>query len=219
MGIKNGKPVLRNSDIKLLIKTSNMTEGEVKEAFAKFVAENPSGQMDIEQFATHLFRALHAKIEKRGGVADVHQLVDFTTKLESHFFRFYDSNNDGFIDFGEFLMVYYILAEGTQEDILRRMFRIYDQDGNGTICRSEMSKIISDMYDILNLEDPTLEAEDQILEAVYAETDVDNDGKVSIDEFIGACRRQGNLTKLLTKKIVEIFKDSDGEQLLSLSST
>merc|ERR1711874_839421 len=123
MGIQNGKPVLRKGDIKLLVKTSDMTEAEVKEAFCNFVSENPSGRMNIEQFGTHLFRALHAKIEKKGGVTDVNQIVDFTTKLESHFFRFYDTNNDGFIDFGEFLMVYYILAEGTEEDIFKRLFR------------------------------------------------------------------------------------------------
>ena len=100
----------------------------------------------------------------------------------------------------------------------KRIFRIYDQDCSGTISKPEMSKLVKDMYGILNMEDPTLDAEANIVDAVYAESDVDHDGKVSVDEFIGACRRQGNLTKLLTQKIVEIFKDSDGEQLLSLSS-
>lgn len=216
MGIINGKPVLRKDDIKLLVKTSGMTEMEVKEEFSNFIKDNPSGQMNVEQFGTHLFRALHAKIERNGEVADIHQIVDFTTKLESHFFRFYDTNNDGFIDFGEFLLVFFILAEGTQEDVFKRIFRIYDQNSDGTITKLEMSKLVNDMYGILNMEDPTMDTETHIVDKVYAESDVDHNGEVSVEEFIGACRRQGNLTKLLTNKMVDIFKDCDGDQLLPL---
>eukprot|EP00092_Neocalanus_flemingeri_P035268 GFUD01038373.1.p1 GENE.GFUD01038373.1~~GFUD01038373.1.p1 ORF type:complete len:220 (+),score=81.18 GFUD01038373.1:83-742(+) len=217
MGISNGKPVLRKDDIKLLVKTSGMSEIKVKEAFAVFVSDYPTGQMNVEQFAKHLFTALHAKMERKGGVADIHQIVDFTTKLETHFFRFYDSNNDGFIDFGELVLVFFILAEGTEEDVLKRIFRVYDQNSDGTISRDEMSKLVKDMYGILDMDHPNLDSEALMADTVYTESDVDNDGKVTMDEFIGSCRRQGNLTKFLTNKIVDIFKDSDGDQMLTLN--
>ena len=218
MGISNGKPVLRKDDIKLLVKTSGMTKVEVKEAFEKFLKDYPTGRMNVEQFGTQLFKALHAKIERKAEVTDIHQIVDFTTKLETHFFRFYDMNNDGFIDFGEFLVVFFLLAEGTEEDVLKRIYRIYDQNSDGTITKEEMSKLVTDMYGILNMDDPNLEAEALIIDTVYAESDVNSDGKVSVDEFIGACRRQGNLIKLLTNKMVDIFKDCDGVQMLSLNN-
>merc|ERR1711872_508936 len=174
--------------------------------------------MDVEQFGSHLFKALHAKISRSSEHTDINQIVDFTTKLESHFFRFYDSNRDGFIDFGEFLLVYFMLAEGTQEDVFKRVFCIYDQNADGTISKQEMSKLINDMYDVLKMKDDTKESEKELVDSVYAESDVNNDGFVSIDEFIGACRRRGNLTKLLTNKMLDIFKSSDGEQLLSLTT-
>ena len=117
------------------------------------------------------------------------------------------------------MIVFFILAEGTEEDILKRIFRIYDQNSDGKITKEEMSKLVTDMYGILNMDDPKLEDEALIADTVYAESDVDNDGKVYVDEFVGACRRRGNLIKLLTNKLVDIFKDDDGVQLLTLSNT
>ena len=114
--------------------------------------------------------------------------------------------------------MFFLLAEGTEEDVLKRIYRIYDQNSDGTITKEEMSKLVTDMYGILNMDDPNLEAEALIIDTVYAESDVNSDGKVSVDEFIGACRRQGNLIKLLTNKMVDIFKDCDGVQMLSLNN-
>ena len=38
-------------------------------------------------------------------------------KMEKHVFRIYDANNDGYIDFTEFMLVYPIMNDGTPEEV------------------------------------------------------------------------------------------------------
>ena len=43
--------------------------------------------------------------------------------MEKHVFRIYDSNNDGYIDFQEFMVIFYCMADGTPEEVLEKIFR------------------------------------------------------------------------------------------------
>jgi len=63
-----------------------------------------------------------------------------TIKLEKHIFRMYDSNGDGFIDFQEFMIVLYVLSNGTPEANLKQIFRIFDINGDGTISKKELQR-------------------------------------------------------------------------------
>lgn len=58
------------------------------------------------------------------------------------FFRTFDTDNSGFIDFKEFLLAINVTSSGTPEQKLEWAFRMYDIDGNGTIDEKEMIKII-----------------------------------------------------------------------------
>ena len=44
-----------------------------------------------------------------------------TAKLESHIFRMYDKNGDGHIDFREFMIVLYVMSNGTPEENLKQV--------------------------------------------------------------------------------------------------
>ena len=60
--------------------------------------------------------------------------------MDKHVFRVYDTNNDGFINFVEFMVgrekipnssltfkvVYYVMADGSPEEVLLKIFRIFD---------------------------------------------------------------------------------------------
>ena len=64
---------------------------------------------------------------------------DEAEKMESHVFRIYDKNQNGFIDFHEFMTVFMILTGEEPADVLERVFRIFDVDSNGTITREARS--------------------------------------------------------------------------------
>merc|ERR1712121_561167 len=88
MSSKNGKQLLREDDIAALEKTSGMTVKDVKDAFDSFVAEHPNGKMKPKDFRQIMSSALPKKD---------------ASKMEKHVFRIYDANNDGHVDFVEFM--------------------------------------------------------------------------------------------------------------------
>ena len=73
-------------------------------------------------------------------------------KMEKHVLRVYDENNDGVVDFTEFMIMYYIMSDGTPEEVLVKIFRIFDVNSDGVINDREMTKLITDMYGMLKKE-------------------------------------------------------------------
>ena len=50
------------------------------------------------------------------------------------------SKNGNSIDFRDFVMVIHLTSNGSADEKLRLMFRMYDTDGNGSIDKAEMNK-------------------------------------------------------------------------------
>merc|ERR1711999_60482 len=135
MGSSNGKPVLRPEDVAALSKSSGLDETQVKQAFDAFITEHPDGKMKKKEFKEMMSKALPKKD---------------ASKMEKHVFRVYDTNNDGFIDFVEFMVVYYVMADGSPEEVLLKIFRIFDINSDGVISKKELTRLVKDMYGIIN---------------------------------------------------------------------
>lgn len=194
MGSKNGKPVLRDEDIEALTKSSGMDKEEVKKAFKCFVDEHPDGKMNKKEFTKMMSQALPKKD---------------ASKMEKHVFRAYDSNNDGYIDFVEFMVIFYIMSDGTPEEVLGKIFRVFDLNCDGNISNKEMQRLVKDMYSLLKTEDPNIAAKDMIAKSAFAEMDKNEDGKVSLDEFRTACLGREEFSKMLAVKVIDIFVEED----------
>merc|ERR1711936_963884 len=151
MGSNNGKPVLS--------KSSSLSEDQVKQSFDAFVAEHPDGKMRRKDFREAISKALPKKD---------------ASKMEKHVFRIYDANNDGYIDFTEFMLIYFIMSEGTPEEILTKIFRVFDVNSDGTITQKEMNKLIKDMYGLLKTKDPKIQT--YLPKTAFAEMDNNQDG-------------------------------------------
>jgi len=128
-------------------------------------------------------------------------------KMESHVLRVYDENNDGVVDFTEFMVMYYIMSDGTPEEVLIKIFRIFDVNSDGVISNAEMVKLITDMYGMLKKEDPNILAKELVAKNAFLEMDANQDGVVSLEEFLGACLGQSELCQLLALKAIEIFAE------------
>merc|ERR1711936_1280324 len=194
MGSKNGKPVLREEDIAALSKSSGLDEAQVKESFDAFVAEHPNGKMKPKDFREMMSKALPKKD---------------ASKMEKHVFRIYDANNDGYIDFTEFMLIFFIMSDGSPEEVLTKIFRVFDVNSYGTITQKEMTKLMKDMYGLLKTEDPNIAAKDLVAKSAFAEMDKDQDGKVTNAEFIKACMGQDEFSKMLALKVIDIFVDDE----------
>merc|ERR1711892_1215792 len=192
MGSRSGKPVLKVEDVAAFSKSSGLSEDEVKDTFENFISRHPNGKMKPKDFGEIMSTALPAKDAR---------------KMTQHAFRIYDLNNDGYVDFAEFMVVFFILAEGDPKEVLTKIFRLFDVNGDGSISRKELSRLVKDMYGLLKTDNPDIAAEDIIARDAFEEMDKDNDGKITEAEFLTACLGEAKLSKMLSNKAMEIFME------------
>merc|ERR1719348_1246918 len=181
---------LKKEDIAALVATSGKTEQEIKESFFAFLKDHPSGKINQDEFKELLKQALPKK---------------YVNTMAEHIYRMYDANQDGSIDFKEFMVIFYVMSEGSEEEVLKGIFRAFDTDGNGSLTLEEIKKLVKSIYRLLKKDDLNLESEKFIADSTFAECDKDGDGKVTREEFIASCLDKGAFTTLLTMKIVDIF--------------
>merc|ERR1711962_912260 len=194
MGSKNGKPVLTEDQAEALAQSSGLTGDQVKEQFEAFKTEHPNGKMKRKDFKEMMSKALPKKD---------------ANKMEKHVFRIYDTNNDGYIDFVEFMVVFYTMSDGTPQEVLEKIFRVFDANSDGTITKKELTRLIKDMYGLLNTENAEQASRDMIAKSAFAEMDKDEDGKITTEEFVSACLGQEQFSKMLALKIIDIFVEDD----------
>ena len=181
---------LAHEDVEAMMVASGRSEQEIRAAFEEFKQEHPNGKLNLEDFKTCLKEAMPKK---------------YVESMAEHIYRIYDTDGDGTIDFKEFMIVFYIMSEGSEEDVLGGIFRVFDIDGNGSICLDEMKKLVNSMYRLLKKDDPNLESQKFIADSAFSEADDDKDGLITKEEFIKACLAQESFVNLLTLKLVDIF--------------
>ena len=60
----------------------------------------------------------------------------------------------------EFMVVLYVMSNGSAEENLRQIFRIFDINSDGTISQKELQKIVKDLFHLLKKDgDPAKESE------------------------------------------------------------
>lgn len=190
MGSSNGKIVLRDEDIAALSKTSGLSAEQIQDKFSIFTSEHPNGKLNKKDFRKMISEALPKK--------DV-------SKMEKHVFRVYDTNKDGYIDFVEFMVVFHILSEGTPEEVLLRLFRTFDVNGDGQISKKEMQRLVKDLHSLMDTEGKGQEK--SVADAAFSEMDSDKDGVVTSGEFVRAVLGHEAVSRMLTMNIMNIFID------------
>ena len=101
--------------------------------------------------------------------------------------------------FRELMLVLYVMSDGTAEQNLKQIFRIFDLNNDGKINQEEMDKITKDLSKLFKEDRETLAT------GIFKEMDTNNDGEISEEEFIQACLSQKKMSKKLTLKIIDIF--------------
>jgi len=118
MGCVHGTRILSDEDFVFIAKNTAMDKAQVESQYLSFLKKHPDGRISRKSF--------HTMMKECYPGAD-------TEKLEKHIFRMYDSNKDGHIDFREFMIVLYIMSNGSPEENLKQIFRVFDINNDGTI--------------------------------------------------------------------------------------
>ena len=95
------------------------------------------------------------------------------------------------------------------DDVLKKLFRVFDVNSDGSISIKEMQRLVKDLYGLLKHSDPNQASKELIAKTAFSEMDQDNDGLVSMDEFVRAVLGQEQFSKMLTMNIMSIFMDEE----------
>lgn len=182
MGNRAGTPVLREEDIHNFSEKSGMSEEDIKLKFSSFLKKYPDGKMDRDEF-----EELAKQLLPGAGCGG----------MDRHAFRMFDANNDGYIDFIEFMVIFHTMSGGAPEEQLRKMFRVFDVNGDGHISMKEMTRLIKDMQGIIKAKNSNAENEDVMAKALFRTLDKDEDGKVTSDEFVTTCLTNDQIRSML----------------------
>ena len=88
-----------------------------------------------------------------------------------------DNDGSGTIDFAEFLsLMSKKMKDADSEEELMEAFKVFDKDGNGFISSVELRHVMTNLGEKLT---------DDEVDEMIREADVDGDGQVNYDEFVG----------------------------------
>jgi len=198
MGCTNGKPVLSDEDLDFIANNTAASRDQVDEQYENFLGKHPAGKITKTDFQN----MMQACFPDRD-----------LSKIESHIFRMYDKNGDGHIDFREFMIVLYIMSNGTPEENLKQIFRIFDINNDGTLEPKEMDKLVKDLFQMFTKKDnPDMDSHEDLANKAFQEMDANSDGRVTQEEFVKACLNQATISKMLALKVIDVFTGSEGSK-------
>lgn len=195
------KVLLDPSVLAYLEKNTQADGAKLRAQFDNFIEKHPSGDINRKDFGDF--------------VKECYPEKDYT-KIEKKLFNMYDVDRSGTINFKEFMMALHIMSEGSPEQNLRQIFRVFDDSNDGKIEKNEMKKFIKDIEDLItdsDLKSSGLQRHDSkkkktLAENAMAEMDIDGDGCITEDEFVKAILEHGKVSKILALKVIDLLLPS-----------
>jgi len=204
MGNKNTKTktrryteALSDDEITALEGSTRYNRDEIKGMHGDFIGDYPKGTINKEQFVQGYKK---------------HPLIkSSSSKYFEKLFEAFDSDQSGEIEFSEYLIALSVLQFGTSEDKLRLIFEQFDTDKNGKITSQELVSMITAIYKLNNSRASirsnrsssfsiNIDAKEKARE-IMRKLDSDNNGTVSIAEFVSGCLADEELKQFLAPLI------------------
>ncbi|CAB1417907.1 unnamed protein product [Pleuronectes platessa] len=152
--------------------------------YRKFMTECPSGVLTFYEFKQFF---------------GLRNLSDTSNAYIETMFTTFDMNDDGYIDFMEYVAALSLVLKGGVQQKLRWYFKLYDIDGSGCIDREELLQIIKSIRAINGI--PQEMSAEDFANMVFDKIDINGDGELSYEEFIEGVLNDEMLLKTLTESL------------------
>ncbi|XP_065099560.1 guanylyl cyclase-activating protein 1 [Paramisgurnus dabryanus] len=152
--------------------------------YRRFLTECPSGQLMFYEFKQFF---------------GLKNLSDTSNAYVRNLFTTFDMNDDGFIDFMEYVAALSLVLKGGVQQKLRWYFKLFDVDGSGCIDREELLQIFKSVRAISGV-DHEISAED-FTDMVFEKIDINGDGVLSMEEFMEGIQADEKILEMLTESL------------------
>uniref|UniRef100_A0A667WUI7 Potassium voltage-gated channel interacting protein 2 n=1 Tax=Myripristis murdjan TaxID=586833 RepID=A0A667WUI7_9TELE len=199
-----------------LMQQTNFSKKELQILYRGFKSECPSGAVNEETF-----KNIYSQFFPQGGQSDslclsegsssvcfssllfstfvrnVYFVFSADSSMYAHFlFEAFDTKNNGSISFEDFVMGLSIILRGSITDKLNWAFNLYDLNKDGCITKEEMTDIMRSIYDMMGKYTyPCMKdsAPKEHADNFFRKMDKNNDGVVTIEEFLETCQKDENI--------------------------
>ncbi|XP_054881670.1 guanylyl cyclase-activating protein 2-like [Poeciliopsis prolifica] len=158
---------------------------QIQEMCLIFLRECPSGALHLHEF------------KKIFGVQS--SSPEDSLFLET-IFRSFDTNqvkDRQTLDFIEYVAALNLILRGNLEDRLKWSFKMYDRDGNGKLDRSEVKRLIRVRKTCVTQKAKVGLTPSQICDRIFDLVDDNNDGEITLSEFMEGAKKDQWLMDLL----------------------
>uniref|UniRef100_H2L2W2 Guanylate cyclase activator 1g n=1 Tax=Oryzias latipes TaxID=8090 RepID=H2L2W2_ORYLA len=162
--------------------STEMDSAQIQELCIIFLKQCPSGALHLHEFK-RIFGVQSGSSEE-------------SIFLET-IFRSFDTNQDNTLDFLEYVSALNLILRGNLEDRLKWSFKLYDKDGNGKLDRQEVTRIIRILYKIKLQRGEIDMTPSQICDRLFQLVDQNNDGQISLAEFMEGAQKDEWVRDLL----------------------
>lgn len=119
---------------------TKFTETEIVQWYENFKRQCPTGRISKEEF-----QAIYSKFFPDSDAQTYSQ----------HVFRSFDTNDDGTLDFKEYIIALHMTSTGKTNRKLEWAFALFDVDKNGYITKSEVKEICTAIFKLIPKDEVT----------------------------------------------------------------
>ncbi|XP_067134097.1 frequenin-2-like isoform X1 [Centruroides vittatus] len=165
--------------------TYSVTKKEIKQWYKGFRKDCPDGLL-TEQGFLRIYKLFFPQGDP--------------SKFTSLVFKVFDENQDGAIEFEEFIRALSVTSRGNVDEKLHWAFKLYDLDNDGYITREEMYNIVDAIYQMLG--NQSAEQDDDCpqerVDKIFEQLDSNQDNKISLEEFIEGSKLDSKIVQALS---------------------
>ncbi|CAM4653981.1 unnamed protein product [Leuciscus chuanchicus] len=166
----------RPDSVDKLMELTKFTRAELKVLYRSFKNECPTGAVNEETF-----KLIFSHFFPQGD-----------SSAYAHFlFEAFDRRRNGAVSFEDFVVGLSNILRGTVTERLCWAFSLYDLNKDGCITKEEMNDIMKSIYDMMGkYTHPYMKdsAPTEHVESFFKKMDRNNDGIVTIEEFLESCQ-------------------------------
>ena len=161
-------------------KKFELSEADLKREHRNFLEICPDGFMSKNTFVELSRRVLGDKVKQNS----------------DSLFRVFDADDNGCIDFEEYMLALRASSLHSREEKLKWIFDVFDKDRSGTICPDEIESLLGALFDISG-HDTSEDVLEEACKDVMDSVDSNGDGQITKEEFVGNALKSETITGIL----------------------